>query len=60
MLETRIIDIVKELQLASQNMPKVWDGRKSILEMKDVDFEHWRQMEWIDSYFKFLCQKPFR
>ena len=40
-------------------MPKVWDGRKSILEMKDVDFEHWRQMEWIDSYFKFLCQKYF-
>lgn len=59
MLETRIIDIVKELQLASQNMPKVWDGRKSILEMKDVDFEHWQQMEWIDSYFKFLCQKHF-
>ena len=59
MLETRIIDIVKELQLASQNMPKVWDGRKSILEMRDTGFEYWRQVEWIDFYFKFLCQKHF-
>ena len=59
MLETKIIDTVQKLKLASQNMPKVWDGRKSILEMKDADFKHWRQMEWMEFYFKFLCQKHF-
>lgn len=59
MLEKKIIDTVKELQFASQNMPKVWDGRESILEMKDAGFNQWWQIEWLDFYFKFLCQKHF-
>ena len=59
MIEKKIIDTVKKLRLASQNMPTVWDGRESILEMKDAGFKHWRQMEWMDFYFKFLCQKHF-
>lgn len=59
MLKKKIIDTIKELQFASQNMPKVWDGRESILEMKDAGFEYWRQVEWIEFYFKFLCQKHF-
>ena len=59
MLEKRIIDTVEKLGLASKNVPKVWDGRESILEMKDAGFKQWRQIEWVDSYFKFLCQKHF-
>ena len=59
MIEKKIIDTVKKLRLASQNIPKIWDGRESILEMKDANFKCWRQMEWMDSYFKFLCQKHF-
>ena len=59
MLEKKIIDTVEKLRLASQNMPKVWDGRESILEMKGTDYKHWRQVEWLEFYFKFLCQKHF-
>lgn len=59
MLEKMIIDTAEKLRLASQSMPEVWDGRKSILEMRDTGFEYWRQVEWIDFYFKFLCQKHF-
>lgn len=59
MLERMIIDTVEKLRLASQNMPKVWGGRKSILEMKDADFKQWQQIEWFEFYFKFLCQKHF-
>lgn len=59
MLEKMIIDTVEKLRLASQNMPKTWEGRASILEMKSANFGYWRQMEWIDCYFKFLCQKHF-
>ena len=57
MVEKKIVDTVEKLRLASQNMPKVWDGRESICEMKSNNFRYWRQMEWIDCYFKFLCQK---
>jgi len=38
-------------------LPKYWDGRRVILEMKSADFPHWRQMEWIGFYFEFLCSK---
>ncbi|RKU22722.1 hypothetical protein C6499_19585 [Candidatus Poribacteria bacterium] len=59
MLEKMIIDTAEKLRLASQSMPKIWDGRESILEMRDIGFKYWRQVEWIEFYFKFLCQKHF-
>lgn len=59
MLKKMIIDTAEKLRFASQSMPKVWDGRKSILKMRDIGFKYWRQEEWIEFYFKFLCQKHF-
>ena len=29
-----------------------WDGKKSIVEMRDANARHWRQMEWIGWYFQ--------
>ncbi len=59
MLEKKIIDTVEKLRFVSQNMPKVWNGRKSILEMKDANYKHWRRTEWLESYFKFSSEKHF-
>ncbi len=59
MVEKKIVDTVEKLRLASHNMPKTWDGRESILEMKEAGFKYWRHTEWMDFYFKFLCQKYF-
>src|SRR3990172_3833840 len=38
-------------------VPKYWDGKNSILEMRDSGNTQWRQMEWIGFYFQFLCEK---
>ena len=54
MLKKMIIDTAEKLRLASQSIPKVWDGRESILKMRDTGFKYWRQEEWIEFYFKFL------
>lgn len=59
MIDKKIVDIVEKLRFASQNMPKVWDGRNAILEMKEAGSRQWRQMEWMGFYFEFLCQKHF-
>jgi hypothetical protein len=40
-----------------KDIPREWDGKKSILEMKDNGSTQWRQMEWIGFYFQFLCEK---
>jgi len=47
----------KQIRKKLKHFPKRWDGRKSILEMKDAGYPHWKQMEWIGFYFQFLCER---
>jgi hypothetical protein len=46
-----------EIEKRLKGIPVKWDGKNSILEMKDAGNKQWRQMEWIGFYFKFLCEK---
>ena len=55
----KITDTVARLEEAANGMPKMWDGRRSILEMKNAGGRQWRQMEWMGFYFEFLCQNAF-
>ncbi len=57
MTKENFLKISKDLSKSLEDIPVVWDGRKSILEMKDANFSHWKQMEWIGWYFQFLCGK---
>jgi len=59
MINQRIVDTVEKLKIASRSIPKIWDGRNSILEMKAAGSRQWRQMEWMGFDFEFLCQKHF-
>lgn len=51
------LKISKQIAKVLKKIPKRWDGRKSILEMKKAKFPHWKQMEWTGFYFQFLCEK---
>lgn len=42
-------------KLASLN--NVWDGKTCILEMKNNNSSHWRQMEWIGFYGEYVIRK---
>ena len=42
MINQKIVDTIEELRNTSRNMPKVWDGRSAILEMKDAGSRQWR------------------
>lgn len=44
------------LKSSLQNIPMLWDGKASILEMKDCDY-HWRQLEWIGFYGQLLLKQ---
>lgn len=46
----------RRLASKMKHIPKLWDGRHSVLEMKEAGFSQWRQMEWIGFYFEFLCR----
>jgi len=43
-----------------KKIPKEWDGKESILDMKNNDGKHWKQMEWIGFYFEFLCERHLK
>lgn len=49
-------DSAKQIADILKNIPRFWDGRKVILEMKGNGFPHWKQMEWIGFYFQYLCE----
>ena len=38
------------------NLPTEWDGKASILELKEADYQ-WRQMEWWAFYFEFIARR---
>ncbi len=59
MITQKMLDTVEKLQIASRNISKVWDGRSSIIEMRNAGSKQWRQMEWMGFYFEFLCEKHF-
>lgn len=40
-----------------KELPPVWDGKNSILFMKENDSRNWRQMEWPGWYFEFMCER---
>ena len=39
-----------------ETIPKIWDGKTSILELKENNFQ-WRQTEWIGFWFELWCRK---
>lgn len=53
----KFLEDAKRIAGKIKQIPKIWDGRTAILEMRDSGFSHWRQMEWIGFYFQFLCEK---
>jgi len=43
---------IKLLKANLINLPKFWDGKESILELKEANYQ-WRQMEWWAFYFEY-------
>jgi hypothetical protein len=44
-------------RMLKEEVPKQWDGKKAILDMKESGCHNWKQMEWIGFYFQFLCER---
>ncbi len=56
----KFLEDAKRVADKLKRIPKIWDGRGSVLEMRDAGFPHWRQMEWIGFYFQFLCENNLK
>ena len=50
---------IADAKEALADLPVVWEGKKSVLELKAADY-NWRQMEWWAFYFEHLCHQRLR
>ena len=54
-----MIDIQNDITTLQKNLlkiPKFWDGKTCVLELKEADY-NWRQMEWWAFYFEYKVRK---
>lgn len=40
----------------AKSLPKYWDGKQCILEMKNAHNRQWKQMEWPGFFFQYCCE----
>lgn len=48
------VEDVAILKNSLENLPTEWEGKASVLTLKDANY-NWRQMEWWAFYFEHLC-----
>ena len=60
MTKEEFFKITRKISKKIKNIPVLWKGKESILEMKKAGFNQWRQMEWIGWYFQFLCERTLK
>ena len=55
------MNITNEMNLIYEKLknglPDFWDGKESILYMKNTGCNQWRQMEWPGFYFQYMCEQ---
>lgn len=56
MSQTNFFKDLRDIAPLLLDIPKRWDGKKCILEMKERNFQ-WKQMEWWAFYFELLCHE---
>lgn len=52
-----IDDMVKYLKEDLERKNYVWDGKESIVEMKEKGYGKWRETEWQGFFFEYLMEK---
>ncbi len=50
---------VKSVKQLLSSLPTIWDGKESVLELKEANF-NWRQMEWWGFYFEHICYERLK
>lgn len=46
---------IENIKSSIKTLPKLWDGKQSVLELKEADY-NWRQMEWWAFYFEYKAR----
>ncbi len=58
-MKKKYLDDIELISEKLKHLPKVWDGKSSILELKEANY-NWKQMEWFGFYFELLVNKSLK
>jgi hypothetical protein len=47
----------KKLGSRLKNIPSLWDAQSAVLALSREVYPLWKQSEWLDFYFQYLCEK---
>jgi hypothetical protein len=47
----------KKIGSRLKNIPSIWDARSAVLVLSREGYPLWKQSEWLDFYFQYLCEK---
>ena len=47
----------KKIGSRLKNIPSLWDARSAVLALSREGYPLWKQSEWLDFYFQYLCEK---
>jgi len=47
----------KKIGSRLKNIPSLWDARSAVLALSREGYPLWKQGEWLDFYFQYLCEK---
>ncbi len=60
MIKGNFLDDIKKIEPLLLDIPKHWDAKTAILEMKNNNNKQWKQMEWFGFYFQYLCEQRLK
>ncbi len=47
----------KKIGSRLENIPSFWDAQSAVLVLSREEYPLWKQCEWLDFYFQYLCEK---
>lgn len=60
MKKDKFLDDIAKIEPLLKDLPKNWNAKEAITEMKEKNYPHWKQMEWVGFYFQYLCDRRFK
>ena len=50
-------DLSRRIAQKLRKIPPTWNSQSAVLELSNACYSKWEQSEWLDFYFRYLCEK---
>ena len=51
------MDLSEKMEIKLKKIPTLWNAQEAVLMLSNESYPKWKQTEWLDFYFQYLCEK---